>query len=104
MLPAEEQKQWRQWVNQVPVIGFNSGKYDLNIAKAYFEKKISYNKEDECNEDVFAAKKENDYMSFTTSRFKFVNVKNYIGPDLSYDRWCKSMCCGLQKLMFPYEW
>ena len=56
------QKEWRQWVNQVPVIGFSSGKYDLNMVKEYFVKKISYNKEDECNEDAFAAKKENDYM------------------------------------------
>ena len=31
VLPGEVQKQWRQWVNQVPVIGFNSGKYDLKI-------------------------------------------------------------------------
>ena len=55
-------KQWKQWVNQVPIIGFNSGKCDLNMVKEYFVKKISYNKEDECNEDAFAAKKENDYM------------------------------------------
>ena len=48
MLPGEVQKQWRQWVNQVPVIGFNSGKYDLNMVKEYVVKKISYNKEDEC--------------------------------------------------------
>ena len=38
MLPGEVQKQWRQWVNQVPVIGFNSGKYDLNVVKKYFVK------------------------------------------------------------------
>ena len=62
MLPGEVQKQWRQWVNQVPVIGFNSGKYDLNMVKEYSVKKISYNKEDECNEDVFAAKKESYYI------------------------------------------
>ena len=49
MLPGEVKEQWRQWVNQVPVIGFNSGKYDLNIVKEYFVKKISYNKDDECN-------------------------------------------------------
>ena len=30
-------------------------------------KKISYNKEGECNEDVFVAKKENDYMFFYIS-------------------------------------
>ena len=34
-------------------------------------KKISYNKEDECNEDVFVAKKENGYMFLTTSKSNF---------------------------------
>ena len=104
MLPGKVQKQWRQWVNQVPVIGFNSGKYDLNMVKEYFVKEICYNKEDECSEDVFAAKKENDYMFLTTSKFKFLDVKNYVVPGLSYDAWCRSMGCRLQKLMFPYEW
>ena len=78
----------RQRVNQVPLISFNSGKYDLNMVKEYFVKEISYNKDDECNEDVFAAKKENDYMFLTTSTIKFLDVKNYIGPGLSYDAWC----------------
>ena len=104
MLPGKVQKQWRQWFNQVPVIGFNSGKYDLSMVKEYFVKKISYNKKDECSEDVFAAKKENDYMFLTTSKFKFLDVKNCVVPGLSYDAWCKSMGCRLQKLMFPYEW
>ena len=71
MLLGKVQKQWRQWVNQVPVIGFNSGKYDINLGKEFFLKEISYNKEDECNEDVFAGKKENDYMFLTTSKLKF---------------------------------
>ena len=43
-------------------------------------------------------------MFLTTSEFKFLNVKNYVGPDLSLDVWFKSMGCSLQKLMFPYEW
>ena len=47
MLPGEVKEQWRQWVNQVPVIGFNSGKYDLNMVKEYFVKNISRNKKDE---------------------------------------------------------
>ena len=86
------------------MIGFDSGKYDLNMVKEYFVKGISYNKEDECSENVFAAKKENNYMFLSTSNFKFLDVKNYIGPGLSYDAWCKSMGCRLQKIMFPYEW
>ena len=39
-------------------------------------------------------------MFLTTSKFKFLDVKNYIGLGLSYDAWCKSMGCKLQKLMF----
>ena len=104
MLPDEVKKQLKQWVNEVPVIGFNSGKYDLNTVKEYLVKEISYNKDDKCNEDMFAAKKENDYMFLTTSKFKFLDVKNYIGPGISHDAWCKSMGYRLQKLMFPYEW
>ena len=104
MLPDDVKEKWRQWDNQVPVIGFSSGKYDLNMVKDYFVKEISYNKGDECNEDVFAAKKESNYMFLTTSKFKFSYVKNYIVPGLSYDAWCNSVGCRLQMLMFPYEW
>ena len=45
MLPGKVEEQWSQWVNQIPVIGFNSGKYDLNMVKEYFVKEISYNKD-----------------------------------------------------------
>ena len=71
------------------------------MVKKYFVKKCSCSKEDECNEDVFAAKKVNGYMFLTTSNFKSLDVKKYIGPGLSYDTWCKSMGCRLQKLMSP---
>ena len=74
------------------------------MVKEYFVKKISYDKEDECNEDVFSAKKENDYMFLTTSKFRFLDVKDYIGPGFSYGAWCKPMGCRRQRLMFPYEW
>ena len=95
MLPDEVKKQRKQWVNQIPLIGFNSGKYDLNMAKKYFVQNISHSKEGECNKDVFAAKKENDYMFLTIPKLKYLDVKNYIGPGLSYDAWCKSMGCRL---------
>ena len=39
-------------------------------------KEISYNKEDECNEDAFAARKENNYMFLTTPKFECLSVKN----------------------------
>ena len=98
MLSGEVKEQWRQWVNQVPVIGFNI------MVEVYLVKEISHNKEDECNDDVFVAKKENDHIFLTTPKFKFLDVKNYIEPGLSYDTWCMSMGCRQEKLMFRYEW
>ena len=37
---------------------------------------------------------------------KHQEVSEYYETDcgLSYDAWCKSMSCRLQKLMFPYKW
>ena len=98
MLPVEVKKQWKQWVNQVPVIGFNSGKYDLNVMKKYFVKNMAYNKEGECNEEVFVAKNKNEYMFLITSKFKFLDVKNYVGSGISDDTWCTSMGCRLQNV------
>ena len=67
-------EQCRQWVNHVLVIDFNSGKYDINMVKRYFVKEIRYNKEDECNENLFVAKKENDNMFLTTPKFEFLDL------------------------------
>ena len=43
-------------------------------------------------------------MFLTTPKFKFLDFKNYIGPGLSYDAWCKLMGCRLKKLIFLDEW
>ena len=98
---GEEKKEnpiWRNWVNQVPVFGFNSGRYDLNMIKEYFVKNLSI------ISDVDVAKKENSYMFLSTPNFKFLDIKNYLAPGLSYDAWCRAYGCELQKLAFPYEW
>ena len=73
------------------------------MLKEYFVKEITHNKEDECNEDVFIAKKENDNMFLTTVNFIFLDVKNFIEPSLNYDAWCKSMGSKLQNFLFPDE-
>ena len=40
-LPFRVQGRWINWVNQVPVFGFNSGIYDLSLVKYYFIKTLS---------------------------------------------------------------
>ena len=104
MLPDTVQKEWERWVNQVPVIGFNSGKYDLNLIKRYFVEEIAKGDEENKAPEIFVARKDNNYMFLTTDKYKFLDIRNYLAPVLSYDAWCKSLGCKLEKLVFPYEW
>ena len=100
MLPERVQTNWKQWIEQVPVFGFNSGKYDLNMIKKYFVKAMG----NRANNDIFVGKKENTYMFLTTPKFKFLDIKNYLAPGVSLDQWFKAYKCKLKKLVFPYEW
>ena len=97
-LPKKVRNLWKTWVNQVPVFGFNSGRYDLNTIKEYFVKNIAE------ISNVNVAKKGNSYMFLSTPNFKFLDIKSYLAPGLSYDAWCRAYGCELQKLVFPYEW
>ena len=84
------------WINQVPIFGFNSRKYDL--VKKHFVRTLSN------MNNVTVTKKDNLYMFLMTASFKFLDVKNYLAPGLSYDGWCKANGYEVQKLVFPYEW
>ena len=97
-LPYKVQNQWDSWVKKVPVFGFNSGRYDLNMIKEYFVRDLTE------ISDVNVAKKENSYMFLSTPNFKFLDIKYYLAPGFSYDAWCRAYGCELQKLVFPYEW
>ena len=96
-LPKKVRNLWKTWVEQVPVFGFNSGRYDINMIKEYFVKNLAG------ISDVNVAKKENSYMFLSLPQFKFLDIKNYLAPGLSYDAWCRAYGCELQKLVFPYE-
>ena len=97
-LPKQVQCRWTQWIEQVPVFGFNSRKYDLNMIKEFFVKTLS-----DMN-DVAVAKKDNSCMFLMSPTFKFLDVKNYLAPGLSLDDWCRTNKCQVEKLVFPYEW
>ena len=106
------QEVWKKWINQVPVIGFNSGKYDLNLIKKYFVEELAKAEVTPLggalklikHPEIFVARKDNDYMFLTTDKFRFLDIKNFLGCGMSYDTWCKSLGCKLEKLVFPYEW
>jgi len=36
MMQGRQRRKLEDWCNQVPVLGFNCGKYDLNLIKEHF--------------------------------------------------------------------
>ena len=112
------------WMNQLPVIGFNSGKYDLNAIKQFLipyflstskteeqeeeEEKEQEDKEKEEENDgigsFFFIKRNNTFMCLSTDQLKFLDMTNYIAPGFSYDKYLKTYGCEVTKGHFPYEY
>ena len=97
-LPEEQQKLIHQWCEQVPVIGFNSGKYDLHLIRKHFVSHLG--KEN----GVFAGEKQGRIMFLNTPSFKFLDVINYLSPGINYDKWVKTYGAKQTKSWLPYEW
>ena len=107
------------WLHQLPVIGFNSGKYDLNVIKQFFvpyllkpskqddnddgnDEEEEYDDDDD--ETLFVIKRQNTFMCFSTKKLQFLDIINFLAPGYSYDKYMKAYGCELQKGHFPYEY
>ena len=91
MLQKKQQQKIQDWCTQVPVLGFKSGKYDLNLIKQYFVQKLA----DTCTK-VKVATQGSKTMFIITPEFNFLDVINYLGPGTSYDKWVKAYGCKRQ--------
>ena len=94
------EKQLQTWLRQLPVIGFNSGHYDLNVVKKFF---IPYMLKGN-DKTRFVIKRQNTFMCLSTTNLKFLDVTQYLAPGVSYDKYLKAYGCELQKGHFPYEY
>ena len=99
LLPKDQRKKIEEWCDQVPVLGFNSGTYDLNLIKKYFAERLA-----DTTNKVRVAKNGNKIMFLLTSGFRFLDIINYLGPGTSYEKWVKAYECKAVKSWFPYEW
>ena len=99
LIPKDQRKKIEEWCDQVPVLGFNSGTYDLNLIKKYFAEKLA-----DTTNKVRVAKNGNKIMFLLTSGFRFLDIINYLGPGVSYDKWIKAYGCKAPKSWLPYEW
>jgi len=99
LLQKAQRQKIEEWCNQVPVVGFNSGRYDLNLIKNHFAERLA-----ETTNKVRVAKNVNKTMFLLTWGFRFLDIINYLGSGTSYEKWVKAYECKSVKSWFPYEW
>ncbi|EGZ17311.1 hypothetical protein PHYSODRAFT_500456 [Phytophthora sojae] len=99
----------KQQLDQVPVFGFNSGRYDINLIKKDLFAVIG-------TDNIKSVIKNPSYMCIATSNMKMLDISNYVPAGTSYENYlttylggCKcddKIRCvyGLGKGLFPYEY
>ena len=68
------QGQFFSWLQQLPVIGFNSGQYELNMIKRFFVPLMLTPCEYQ-DDSCFVIKRQNTFMCFSTNKLRFLDIK-----------------------------
>ncbi|CAB4040471.1 Zinc finger and SCAN domain-containing 22 [Paramuricea clavata] len=88
-----------EYLQELPILGFHSGKYDINAAKnPFFSHLVKH------EQVKFVIKRNNNHMCLKTQHLKFLDITNYLAPGFSYEQFLKAYECSQTKGYFPYEW
>lgn len=90
------------YLHELPVIGFNSAKYDINLVKPYFFQRLLSDQNDEPG-IKFLIKNNNEYKCVATWRLKFLDITYYLAPGFSYRAYLAAYDIPESKGFFPYE-
>ena len=93
------QESVEHYCNVLPVFGFNSAKYDLNLIKSYLLP-IHVNERDI---EPTVIKKANQFISYTFGDIQLLNIVNFVGGATTLDSFLKAYKTSETKGFFPYE-
>ena len=91
---------FNNYVDTLPVFGFNSGKYELNLIKSYL---IPHLLNDKAITPT-VIKKTNQFISFKFGDIQFLDIVNFLGGATTLDSFLKAYQSKETKGYFPYEW
>ena len=84
----------QSYCEQLPILGFNSGRYDLNLIKKQILVNCGLNGNEKGH---FVIKKNNSYITIATPQYLFLDVMNFLGVGTSYDSFLKAYDTVQQK-------
>lgn len=97
---SELKKSFNLYCHQMPVLGFNSSWFDLNLLKAQLNDKLNL----DTDPHGHVIKKLNCYTCISTSQLKFLDIMNFLSPGYSYAKFLKAFGMEETKSYFPFEW
>ena len=89
-----------RYCNVLPVFGFDSAEYDLNLIKSYLLPVVV----NERDIEPTVIKKANQFISFTFGDIQLLDILNFLGGPKSLDSFLKAYKTSETKRFFPYEW
>ena len=94
------QELFERYCNTLPVFGFNSSKYDINLIKSYLLPILV----NEQQIEPAVIKKANQFVSFKFGDVQLLDIMNFLGGATSLDSFLKAYKTEGTKSFFPYEW
>ena len=94
------QESLERYCNVLPVFGFNSAKYDINLIKSY----LLLNLINERDIEPTVIKKANQFISFEFRDIQLLDTMIFLGGATSLDSFLKAYKTSETKGFFPYEW
>ena len=96
----ELQEHPERYRNVLPVFGFNSAKYDINLIQFYLLPILN----NERNMEPIVIKKANQFVSFNFGAVQLLDIMNFLVGATSFDSFLKAYKTSETKNFFPYEW
>ena len=94
------QEHFERYCNTLPVFGFNSAKYDINLIKSYLLSILVNERQIE----PAVIKKANQFVSCKFGDVQLLDTMNFLGGATSLDSFLKAYKTEETKSFFPYEW
>ena len=94
------QEHFERSCNMLPVFGFNSANFDINLIKSCLLP-ILINRRDI---EPVVIEKANQYISFEFGDIQLLDIMNFLGGATSLDSFLEAHKTSESKRFFPYEW
>ena len=89
------------YMQQIPVLGFNSSKYDINLVKRELLVQLQMH---QSNFHPFTVKRNNAYICISNEQFKFLDMTQFLSAGTSYAQFLSAYGIEEGKGHFPYSW